>query len=350
MVERCRGGEDEEEIERNQRRRDRGRIGDQRELEGEPQRVMGEIGRIADLAEPVERPRLERVAAPAGGEREREQQRGEGGGNAQCLAQWREQQEQRGRGGEGGGRPPRAVPAQPERADRSAAGEFENAADQPQVWNILAKVGGGACGEDGVEQHQQGGDRGQHGGGGNAPPVDRQREQREEEIGAELARDRPGRVVPGERIGEAPVLEQQQMERQFGHRIWRRRAAGGGEQQRQRQRHAEHDGVERPDACDAAAEEIGDGAQPALAQPIGIGEPDHHSGEQEEEVDREIALAEQRRGGRWQACDRLAQVEEHDQPRRDSARRGEGAELSHAGASCGLRIGRHALSARLRAT
>lgn len=102
VVEHRRGGEDQHEIERDGRRRHCARIGDQRELESEPQRVVREIGRVADLAEPVERTRLERVAAAAGSEREREQQRGEGGGDAQRLDERAEEQEQGGRGGEGG--------------------------------------------------------------------------------------------------------------------------------------------------------------------------------------------------------------------------------------------------------
>ena len=49
-------------------------------------------------------------------------------------------------------------------------------------------------------------------------------QQGEQQVSGEFGADRPGRMVPGQRIGQPPVLHQQEMQRQFAQRIARRRA------------------------------------------------------------------------------------------------------------------------------
>ncbi len=126
------------------------------------------------------------------------------------------------------------------------------------------------------------------------------------------------------------------------------RVARGDQHQRQHDRVAEHGKVQRPDTRHPPEQERWHRAPALHPNAVGIAQPDHESGQEEEEVDREIAFRQHRQHQRRQ-CKREPEVVEHYPPRRDPARAGQGAKLGHAGASRARRIGRKLSPARARA-
>ena len=78
MVKRGRGGQHYREEQADQRQRDARAVGDEGELEGDEEQEVAEIGRIADLSEIMDRAPAEGVARARRGQRDGEQQRGEG--------------------------------------------------------------------------------------------------------------------------------------------------------------------------------------------------------------------------------------------------------------------------------
>ena len=154
-----------------------------------------------------------------------------------------------------------------------------------------------------------------------------------------------------QRIGDAPILHQQHMQRQFGEGKGGVAAPGRPQRERQRDAEGQHDPMQRPDARDALLQEAGDAGGALPAQSVVPGQPDDETGQEEEEVDRQIALGEHRLDAVRQARDAGANVVEDDQPRGDAARGGEGAQFAHAGMASprGLRSGACPSSLRRRA-
>ena len=113
--------------------------------------------------------------------------------------------------------------------------------------------------------------------------------------------------------------------------------------------------MQRPDAGDAALQEEGNARQTFAPEPFAIGEPDDEAREEEEEIDRQIALAQHADdvGGQKRASQ--ADVEQHDHPGGDAAHAGErsklrmrGQDSAANGSGARRAIGRHAVSLRLR--
>lgn len=356
MVQRNRGGEDQQQIHADQRPRHRKRRPDAGEQERLPQQRVGEIGREADLAEIMESAARERVPARVSGEREGEQQRGEGERDARQFGE--RARDEGGEAGEreGGGEQDRTrgllTPTQPERAEDRAAAELRRAAQQAEAGDRLAERHQPVRGHDPRHRGDDGGNEREQDGGRDAPPVDPDREQGEQQIREQLGGDRPGGMVPGQRVGKAPVLDQENVrwelvEAEAARVGVARRQQGEGERDAKAERHQ----VQRPDARDAAEKEVGSRAPALGAEPLGIGQPDHEARQEKEEIHREIALGE-RGGGARRHGDRQAQVEQHHAPGGDAAGARQRAQLglhAAAGARRARRIGRKLSPARLRA-
>lgn len=179
-------------------------------------------------------------------------------------------------------------------------------------------------------------------------PSRRRREQREQQVRRELGRDRPGGCVPRGRC-RGPYLEQEQVRRQCAPPEPRRVAAPGRLQRnREHDRDAKHGEMQRPDPRDPAPPEAGHSAPARRRHPLRMDQPDHETGQQEEEVHRQITARHHRLGPSWRG-DVEAEVIQHDPPRRDPARSRQGAKLNQAGASRARRIGRKLSPARARA-
>ncbi len=187
------GDEDEQQIGGGERPRQRVAAVDEHQREAFPQQRMAEIGREADLPQPMEDAPAERVARRVGGERQREQQGGERGGDARRLDQRagaEQRQDDRRRSRRDQRRAQGCVtPAQPQGGDRAAADELGHAAQQAEMGDVVAHPAHAPRG------HQQGGgpdhqrDREQERRRRQPPPVDPHRQQREQQIGEQLATD-----------------------------------------------------------------------------------------------------------------------------------------------------------------
>ncbi|PAV92510.1 hypothetical protein WR25_25235 [Diploscapter pachys] len=311
--------EDQREIEGDDRPGHRSRIADGDELECLPQQEVRQIGRVADVAERVEPAPLERMVRRAGGQRQCEQQRGERQRRGERLGAAQRPGCRADRGD--AERPGERWAAQEQRGKDRAGRKFGEAADEAVARNVPAQRRRAlhrdvqASEDRRCDGHQR--KRGQ------ASPVDRQDQQWEQQIGGEFAADRPGRIVPAQRIGDAPILHQQHMQRQFGEGKGGVAAPGRPQRERQRDGEGQHDAMQRPDARDALLQEAGDAGGTLPAQSVMPGQPDDETGQEEEEVDREIALGEHRLDAVRQARDASADMVEDDQPRSDAPGRDE---------------------------
>ena len=121
-------------------------------------------------------------------------------------------------------------------------------------------------------------------------PSTEAQQQRKDQIGPELRRDRPARTIPWRRVWTEENLHQKQGLREavqreaVGKRCARRRIRHKiGEEQLEREKRDQHHNVQRVDPPEAQPHEPAD--RKALCQSVAIARSDHEAGQHEEEID-----------------------------------------------------------------